>query len=185
MLGMTSSSATDEVLSAASLMQKGSRLAPIVKQSKEDLYFDDSSSSLSVAQRASSQIGGKKSLMSQGSFGKKSDSKPSLRTQSVTKHKTDKQLRSTLHSQQEAGKRKTVESDSDLELFDDMIEKEMLDQALEEQAKKEKRAEQSWKHNFLYRFMEYNEEVIKKMEYDDFYLKKPKNLRTREQPKDT
>lgn len=57
----------------------------------------------------------------------------------------------------------------------------MLDQALEEQAKKEKRAEQGWKHNFLYRFMEYNEELIKKIEYDDFFLKKPKNLRTRDE----
>jgi hypothetical protein len=64
-----------------------------------------------------------------------------------------------------------------------MIEKQMLDQILDEQTKKQKKAEQGWKHNFLYRFMEHTEEVIKKKEYDDFFLSKPKNLRTRDDPK--
>jgi len=31
--------------------------------------------------------------------------------------------------------------------------------------------------------MEHTEEVIKKKEYDDFFLSKPKNLRTRDDPK--
>ena len=64
-----------------------------------------------------------------------------------------------------------------------MIEKEMLDQALEEFEKSKKRAENSWKHSFLYRFMEHTEESLKKVEYNNFFLSKPKNLRTREEPK--
>jgi hypothetical protein len=64
-----------------------------------------------------------------------------------------------------------------------MMEKQLLDQALEELKKKQKKAENSWKHNFLHRFMEHTEETIKKKEYDDFFLTKPKNLRTREETK--
>jgi len=64
-----------------------------------------------------------------------------------------------------------------------MMEKQLLDQALEELNKKQKKAENSWKHNFLHRFMEHTEETTKKKEYDDFFLTKPKNLRTREETK--
>ena len=64
-----------------------------------------------------------------------------------------------------------------------MIEKEMLDQALEEYEKSKKRAENSWKHNFLVRYMEHTEESLKKQEYDNFFFVKPKNLRTREETK--
>ena len=50
-----------------------------------------------------------------------------------------------------------VEEQLDVELFDEMVEKQQLDMALEEFNKKQKRAETGWKHNFLYRFMEHTE----------------------------
>ena len=53
--------------------------------------------------------------------------------------------------------------------------------------RKKAKEEAAWKNNFLNRFLEHSEQLIKKQEYEDFYLKRPKNLRTRpegEQAKD-
>lgn len=63
-----------------------------------------------------------------------------------------------------------------------MIEKQQLDLALAEVTKKMKKAENSWKHNFLNRFLENAEQEIKKKEHDDFFFTKPKNLKSHNKP---
>ena len=51
-----------------------------------------------------------------------------------------------------------------------MIEKFELDEALAEVKKKTKRAEESWKHNFLFRYLENTQKVIETKSKEDFYL---------------
>jgi len=51
------------------------------------------------------------------------------------------------------GKR-VAESDSDVELFEDMVEKQQLDSVLVEMGKKKAKEDVAWKNNFFYKFLE-------------------------------
>lgn len=79
--------------------------------------------------------------------------------------------------------RSDVGSDWEIEALEDMVEKIELDETLDDYQKRKKKQLESYKHNFLHRFLEHTEQEIQRHESEKIFLQKPSFLRTREEVK--
>lgn len=154
MLGLATDQGGDEP-STASVKHSSKKLNPIQPEA-----FSLSTSSFSSTPglpnkssgRANSQFGNKRRVQPQNSF--ETQEKPSERNRS-TKGSFAQSMRTPIRDvgSKNTGKR-VAESDSDVELFEDMVEKQQLDSVLVEMGKKKAKEDVAWKNNFFYKFLE-------------------------------